>query len=154
MTESLPEDGFVLGGPLSSLQVTVRLLGDELDPDEITRLLGVTPIVAARKGDTVVRGSSSVTQRIGVWSYGLTEDASPDWELEDAIVAVLGRLPGDLNLWSELGARFSIDMFCGLFMGSGNQGADVSPSTLRLLADRGMRLGLDIYGPPLGDEAT
>lgn len=149
-----PDEDLELGGPLSRLQVALRVVGDGLDPDEITRMLGVTPRVALRKGESVRRGGRSHPQGTGVWSYGLTEDASPEWELEDAIVALLGRLPSDLELWRDIASRFAIDMFCGLFMGSENQGAGLSPSTLRLLSDRGIRLDLDIYGPPPDDGAT
>ena len=154
MDEFPPEDAVVLGGPVSRLSVSVRVAGESLDPVEITRLLGVAPNFAARAGERVRRGNRVVTQRLGIWTYGLSADPSPEWELDDAIVALLGRLPSDTALWHELGSRYKLDVFCGLFMGSENQGTGLDPSTLRLLADRGLTLDLDIYGPPPGDEAT
>ncbi len=135
------------------VSVSLRVSGDALDPTEITRLLGVQPKFAARKGDPVNRGGRSMTQRSGIWTYQVMDRASPGWGLDDAIVALLDRLPADVALWEDLGRRFKIDLFCGLFMGSVNQGLVLRPSTLRLMADRGLTLGLDVYGHfPRSDE--
>lgn len=147
MHESIPKDGFALGGPIGRVSVTLRVIGDEVDPDEITRLLGVTPTMGERKGDVVRRGDRMVTRRTGHWSYSLGGGPSPEWELDDAIVAVLGRMSADLEVWADLARRFRLDVFCGLFMGTVNQGAVLRPGTMRLLAERGLTLGLDVYGP-------
>lgn len=147
MHDSLPEEGFALGGPVGRVSVTLRVMGDEVDPDEITRLLGVTPKLAERKGELVRRGERTITRRTGHWSCSLGDGPSPEWELDDAIAALLGRMSADLEVWTYLGRRHRMDLFCGLFMGTVNQGAVLRPETLRLLADRGLTLGLDIYGP-------
>lgn len=154
MDEELPEDGYVVGGHVARLSVALRVMGDEVDPSEITRLFGLTPKFAARRGEQVQRGSRTVTQRSGIWTYGLAEEPSPEWELEDAIVALLSRFPDDPALWKDLGTRFRLDVFCGLFMSTDNQGTVLSPQTLGMLAVRGLTLDLDIYGPPPGDGAT
>jgi len=154
MNELPPDDAVLIGGPLSRLSIAIRIAGDALDPAEITRRLGVPPKFSARKGEQREHGGRRVTQRIGIWTYGLTEDPSSEWELDDAIIALLQRLPSDLALWKELGAQYKLDIFCGLFMGGDNQGADLPAATLRLLAERGLALSLDIYGPPPDDETT
>ena len=154
MDDSAPEDGFLVGGPVSRLSVSLRVAGDALDPVEITRLLGVAPKFAARKGEQIPRGPRYVTQRIGIWTFDLLEDPSPEWELDDAIQALLARLPADLDVWRSLAAQFQLDVFCGLFMGDDNQGAELRPETLRTLGERGVKLSLDVYGPPPDDPAT
>jgi hypothetical protein len=150
MDEEFPEDGSLLGGHVTRISVALRVMGDSLDPIEITRLFGKEPRFAARGGDQVQRGSRTVTQRSGIWTYGLAEDPSPEWHLDDAVEALLGRFPSDLELWSDLRSRFKLDVFCGLFMGSDNQGTVLSPRTLGMLAARGLTLNLDLYGPPPG----
>lgn len=154
MDDSVPDDVVSIGGPLSRLSISVRIAGETLDPAEISAILGVQPKFAARTGETRLSGRRTVTQRIGIWTYGLTDGPSEEWELDDAITTLLNRLPADTTIWRDLAARYRLDVFCGLFMGGDNQGADLRPETLRLLADRGLALGLDIYGPPPGDEAT
>lgn len=120
-------------------------MGGELDPAEVTRLLGVQPEIAARKGDPVRRGDRMVAQRSGSWIYALDDGSSPERDLDDAIAALLCRLPADRAVWDDLGRRFRLDLFCGVFLGSPNQGCVLRPSTLRLMADRGLTLSLDIY---------
>ncbi|HSE22384.1 MAG TPA: DUF4279 domain-containing protein, partial [Pyrinomonadaceae bacterium] len=44
---------FSVGGPLERTKVTLRVIGDELDPDEISKLLQCEPTSKARKGDIV-----------------------------------------------------------------------------------------------------
>ena len=154
MDEGFPEDGYLLGGHVARLSVALRVMGDEVDPSEITRLFGLPPKFAARRGEQVQRGSRTVTQRSGIWTYGLAEDPSPEWELDDAIVALLARFPDDVTLWTDLGSRFQVNLFCGLFMGTENQGTVLSHQTLGMLAARSITLDLDIYGPPPSDEAA
>jgi hypothetical protein len=150
-----PSDASMIeaGGPVSRLSIALRIQGDDLDPSEITSLLRVQPKFAARKGDQVRRGSRAVVQRIGIWTFGLSEQSSPEWELDDVIGALLARLPAEKEIWESLSTRFKLDVFCGLFLGSDNQGADLRPETIRALAERNLALGLDIYGPPPDDEA-
>jgi hypothetical protein len=138
--------------PRPRLSVTVRIAGDALDPTEITHLLGATPAFAARKGEQVGRRHRTVTQRSGIWTYRLPNEPPADWDLDDAIAALLASLPGDVAIWRSLGQRFDTDVFCGFFMQRDNHGVELRPNTLALLAERGLTLELDIYGPPTGDE--
>jgi hypothetical protein len=154
MDERVRPDGWLLGGPVERVAVSLRVLGDEVDPVEITRLFGLEPRFAARKGDLVQRGGRVVSQRTGIWSFALTEAPSPEWELDDAITALLARFPSDLALWAELGHRFRLDVFCGLMLGTANQGTALRPPTLLALAERGLTLDVDIYGPLSRTEAT
>lgn len=152
MTDLPPPDAVKVGGHVSRLSVSLRIASETLDPDAITRLMHVEPKFAARKGDRRESGRRIMNQRIGIWTYGLTEDALSEWELDEAIGALLGRLPTDLNVWLDLAQAHRMDVFCGLFMGGDNQGTVLRPATLRLLVDRGLSLDLDIYGPPPDDE--
>jgi hypothetical protein len=137
------EDGFVVGGEIDRVEVSLRIAGDALDPQRITRMLGVTPTFAARKGDVITHGESTVTQQIGIWTYKLP--ASSEWELGDAIQTLLERLPADPALWETLAGEFKTDVFCGLFLSAANRGTELRVETMALLAERRLTLGLDIY---------
>jgi hypothetical protein len=137
------EDDFVVGGELDRVEVSVRIAGETLEPDRITRMLGVRPTFAARKGEIIQRGTRTVTQRIGIWSYALP--ASREWVLGDAIRTLLEQLPADPALWEALASEFATDVFCGLFLSSMNRGTELPVETLALLAERQLKLGLDIY---------
>ncbi len=53
-------------------------------------------------------------------------------------------MPSDPKIWEAL-AKFQPHFFCGIFMGSGNDGMDLSAKVLLALGQRGISLGLDIY---------
>ena len=124
--------------------VTLRLFGDDLNPAEITALLGANPTASHHKGQEL-RGNQSGTVRIarsGSWQLDAARHAPED--LEAQIFEILDQLTGDLAVWQSL-ARFRPDLFCGLFMCSSNDGVSLSPRALLALGERGIELGLDIY---------
>ena len=101
-------------------------MGD-VDLDEITALIGRAPIAAPRgKG------------------WRLQASLSEPGDLDGQIKEILSGTSDDFDAWRALGARFRIDMFCGLFMEEWNEGAVLTPETLKLLSDRGITLSLDI----------
>lgn len=131
-------------------EATLRILGDELDPDEITRLLGKRPYRAERKGEIVLSSSgNSRIARIGTWSISAKPQAPED--LNAQITEILDGATEDINTWRRITERFKADVFCGLFMNQGNEGLELSPSVLHALGARGIRLSLDIYAGPSDD---
>ena len=73
-------------------------------------------------------------------------DATPE-NLDQQVVELLSKLSADLAVWRALSQRFAIDLYCGLFMEHSNEGAEISAATLKALGERGIALGLEIYGP-------
>ncbi len=55
-------------------------------------------------------------------------------------------LTHDLSAWEVLTNRFGADVFCGIFLRTTNDGLSLQTSTIQLLAERGLKLELDIYG--------
>lgn len=79
------------------------------------------------------------------------EERSPG-DLSLQIVEVLSRLTPDLSAWIALGKRYQCDLFAGLFMEAGNEGEDLTVEVLVMMAERGLKLGLDIYEPAQEDQ--
>jgi hypothetical protein len=133
---------------IEKLEIELRVTGDDLDPERITRMLGVNPTVAARKGEEIDVGGVPVAQHTGIWAYALP--ASPEWELGDAIDTLLERLPHDPALWESLAGWASVAVVCGLFVHNVDRAADLTPDTLARLAERRLALSLQIRGGPTG----
>lgn len=126
---------------------TLRIMGDELVPEEISRLLGAVPTSGHAKGHRLPPGPSGriVRRNSGVWRLSAkeTKPENLDWQVSE----LLGQVTSDLSVWSSIRARFRVDLFCGWFMGSGNEGVAISPETMVALGQRGIQLSVDIYGP-------
>ena len=126
---------------------TLRVIGDELSPDEISSLLGSPATIGRIKGE-VVRGkktSIEYTNKSGMWRLDAT-DREPG-NLDEQVIELLSKLTQDLAVWSSLKERFRLELFCGLFMEATNEGATLSSDTLLALGARGIELSLDVYCP-------
>jgi Domain of unknown function (DUF4279) len=128
--------------------VALRIIGDELLPDEITALVGTPPTRAVVKGET---GKHIVGPKVGdvrVARSGMwTLDAS-DREPEDMnsqIHEVFSRMTDDLSVWQSITKRFRVELFCGLWLAGSESGMMLSPQSLAALGERGIELGLCIY---------
>jgi hypothetical protein len=134
-------------GELHRSAATLRIMGDSLDPDEVTRLLGATPTSTRIKGKPWKKaGGREHIARKGSWQLD-AEDREPA-DINDQVRELLEKLTDDLEVWSSLTHRFQVELFCGWFMHGGDEGIGVSPSTMTALSQRGIELGICIYGPP------
>ncbi len=129
--------------------VALRVIGEDLLPDQITALLGTKPTRAVVKGET---GKHIVGPRVGdtrIARTGMWIVDVPDREPEDMnaqIHEVLSRMTDDLSVWKNITGRFRVDLFCGLWMAGSDNGMTLSPQSLAALGERGIELGLCIYG--------
>ena len=120
-------------------------MGDDLIPEEITKLLGAQPTDSHVKGQELSSASGTRVAEFGMWRLSV-----PDREPEDInaqVECLLAGLTYDLQVWSLLASKFELDLFCGLFMNETNEGASLSPATLLALGQRGIEMSLDIYAP-------
>ena len=138
-----PEDLVSVGGEIDLVKISLRVVGEDLDPDEVTELLGVEPTFAARKGEMVEVLGGLRTQPTGLWVLDLGD--SPEWELADGISTLLDRMPDDPELWEDLAGRYKLDLFCGAFLQAANRGFALPEELIRRMADRRLAFSVDIY---------
>lgn len=124
---------------------TVGFYGEDLDPVEITSLLGAKPTVDVVKGGHW-KTSMGAEKLAYTGSWRLKSELSEPGNLERQISDLLASLTADLSVWHDLTNRFRGVMFCGLWLETYNDGLQLSPLTLSSLAERGLLLDLDIYG--------
>ena len=130
---------------LSGSTASLRFFGDDLDPDELTKLLGCPPTKSESKGEEIV-GKGTGQKRIarsGGWR--LSAERREPGDLDNQISEILNQLTDDINIWQNLTSRYRADIFCGMFMKEGNEGISLSSETLQRLAERGLTIDFDIY---------
>jgi hypothetical protein len=123
-------------------RASLRVLGDTLEPEEVSALLGRQPTRQRRKGEAI-EGKSASLAPTGAWILDST--LSERVELEEHIEILLGSLSSDLDEWASLTDRFSASLLCSLFLDQYNEGFELSPRVTRALAERGIVIALDIY---------
>jgi hypothetical protein len=142
--EDIPQDRLVhVGGPIDTVEVSLRLFGEGVEPDEITRLLGCQPTSSRRKGDVIPDKRYHRVASKGIWL--LQGQADSNVELERQVQSLLEIVTDDLSIWHDLTNRFQVDIFCGLFLNNVNRGFALSPELMKRLADRRIKIDFDIY---------
>ena len=142
---------------ISESQASLRIIGDLLDPEEITKLLGGSPTSAQRKGELIIGRTTGKRREVrsGVWRL-VASKRSPQ-NLDAQVEEILNQLTKDITVWDKIRSQFRLDLFCGIFMEVGNEGMTISSKSLLELGQRGIEIGLDIYGPSeeaLGQNTT
>lgn len=134
-------------GGLHRTVASIGFYGADLDPSEITAVLG-RPTVGVKMGEKwqTALGFDEVA-RIGSWRL-VAEDQEPG-NLDYQINYLMNQLSDDLHSWRSFAERFRGRAFCGLFLNETNEGLTLKPATLARLGERGLLLDLDIYGQDL-----
>jgi hypothetical protein len=125
-------------------QVTLRVMGDALDPDHVTRLLGVSPDKGEKAGETWLTPKNvPVRARTGMWSRGVPRREASD--INELLVELFAPLSADTSIWRELKKDFDIHVFCGVFILEPTGGFRLSSGAMQLLSERFVDLDFDMY---------
>jgi hypothetical protein len=77
-----------------------------------------------------------------------SKDCGENNDVDDGVRMLLARLPSDPDVWASLANTYSVDVFCGLFITAPNRGFGITTEVSRLLSDRRLQIGFDLYLDP------
>lgn len=83
--------------------------------------------------------------KFGRWSVGLESRETDEWDTNEAVKQLIAKFPADPTVWGAISARATVRLTLALFLENFNQGFSLDPVVLRWLADRNVRLDIDIY---------
>lgn len=140
-----PEGTIWFGGEPDEALLCLRVCGDNLDPDVVSRALGCQPSRSQRKGEPVLSPAGEIKRIARTGSWLLDYPVGGNATIGEAIHALLRRLPDDQSVWTSLTSEFAVDLICDLIVKCVNRGFELSPEVLGVLAERGITLGFDIF---------
>jgi hypothetical protein len=95
------------GGEVDECWITLRFLGDNLEPDPITALLGVDPTSSCRMGEPPSNGRTGP----GHTGYWVLECERTTDSADHQIQLLLREdLPHDLGIWRSLSLHFVAEL--------------------------------------------
>jgi Domain of unknown function (DUF4279) len=144
----MPKDTVWFRGHPDRATLCLRVCGDDLDPDLVTRILGVVPSRSQRKGQPVLSSAGEPKRIARTGSWLLARPVSHDRTLDDEIESLLDSLPQTAQTWATLRERYRVDLICDVFVRGVNQGFELSPRVLELMGRFGISLGIDIFCEP------
>ncbi|MFL1404380.1 DUF4279 domain-containing protein [Marinobacter sp. M1N3S26] len=130
---------------ISQTKAILRVIGDDLLPEDITDSLGGFPTHWQAKDQKVVAKSGKVRiATAGLWGLSAADQMPGDLDVQ--ISEILDQLTDNLDAWQELADNYRIDLYCGVFLDGSMEGLSLSPASLLKLGERNILLDMDIYG--------
>jgi hypothetical protein len=129
-----------VGGLVDEFGATLCIYADDLDPDALTRELGIAPTRAFVRGTQ--RGRSQPSSH-GAWLLEVRGEAprEPDHVLRE----LLSRLAVDSTTWARILATHRVRITLGVHVCGWTRGFALLPPVLLRLAELGVEVGFDIY---------
>jgi len=128
---------------MHSYHVEVRIVGENLDLDDISSRLNLRPTQTRKKGE---HKSDTSTWTKDMWSLEVLPPTGNAWDsLEMALRALLGKIASHRDVIQSLGGAEGIVIWCGHFASSFNGGPSLSPDLLGMLGNFGAQLVIDTY---------
>jgi hypothetical protein len=128
------------------IKLSFRVMGRELDPEEVSTALRLQPTECHRRDDPHLGkgGRRYGTFREGLWM--LRSKAPSEGDLGTHLTDILQHLSGRepvLRQLRENGLR--TDLFVGIFGIAASCGFSLSPEIARALGELGLTIGFDLY---------
>jgi hypothetical protein len=120
--------------------VALCIYGDELDPSDVTSLLGINPTHAHRRGDA--SGPRSVPFKKGAWILELRRSEPID--LDVLYSELLAPLPAEQAIWASLAQKYELRLDFAVHTDAGC-GFYLSPETFALMSSRHCAFNISIY---------
>ena len=134
-------DGLVLNARIERSEASLLIYGEELEPEAITKLLGVQPSSTHCKGDQLHHSGPPLER--GVWIHDV-EGFAPT-EPETLMIELLSKLPEDQELWRQLTEEFDVRLCFVLWLGHWNSAFTISPELVSRIARLNVEITIDIY---------
>jgi hypothetical protein len=125
----------------------LHVTSEELIPDEVTKLFGVTPTTSQTKGVAVLGpdGDKKRVPKFGRWSIELTPSQTDEWDINEVINELLAPLPTDAEIWHKVSRRGSLQISLGLLFAHNGDDFFLEPVLLHTLGERGIQVYFDFY---------
>src|SRR5512142_2768441 len=128
---------------MHSYTVELRIVGESLDPEDVTRTIGITPTQVRRKGEP--RGEGSTWTKT-TWALDVLPPSGSTWNsLEDGLTALVSRVKPFQSQIQSYSPANELYVWCGHFTSDFDGGPRLSPNILKSLGDLGAQLFLDTY---------
>lgn len=120
-------------------------MSETLPPDEIQKIIGLSPSRTHRIGDPVSPRSKATTHNRHYYSIQSTCNESEG--MEKHIDEILCLLEPRIDTIRRLSKNADLCLFCGFSSGNGQGGFTLSPAMLARLTHLGLEVVLDLYPP-------
>ena len=135
-----------VSGPVEWFKLALCVVGDAVDPDEVSKVLGLVPSRTVRKGEPLIPNNPRRRiSDVGIWELSLDTATGGATEVAAAAEVLLDMAASTPSAWCSLprGSVVYLDAAVSLTAMSG--GIWLAPSLCRALSERNIEVRFDIY---------
>jgi len=137
-------DRTVVSGREKWSSASLRIIGESLQPAQITAALGIEPTRSGLKGERVSVRNQAV-RRTSFWLK--TSPLAHELPLQDHLEWLLTLFEPKLDALKAISERHGCNIFCGFASENGQGGASLSSGLIARLAALHVPLEIDLYPP-------
>lgn len=124
--------------------VSLTFTGDALQPETISRALGVEATRFGRKGGPDC-GETAYKRPLKTGHWRLSLDICDALDIDAQLAELFAKGSNDLAVWRDIASQFDGAIYFGWFITDWNSMASLSALTLAACAARGLRMDFDLY---------
>jgi hypothetical protein len=136
-----------LSGPIGWFSAALQVSGPDMDPAEITILLGHAPTFSQKRGEPLLNENGSIKRvpSFSRWSRAIKSNETDEWNISEVVKSLYDDLPLSLDTWRKVASLGRVRLSLGLSISGGSQDCEFDAELLRFLADRYTSVWLDVY---------
>ncbi len=134
-----------IGGSFDETRAILYVYSENLDKDEVSSLLGVSPTKAWNPNEPHFVGKSKsrkITKPFGKWWIESKRDYS---EVVPKIESLLNQCTKDMEIWRTLTEKYECWMCIVGHLNNWNRELNLPVSLLQMLSERNLDLNVDVY---------
>ena len=130
------------------LSVCLRISSDDLDPDGVTKALGLTPDFTGHKGRHIDGDSSRAVLETNLWGHTCAEEFTEPFEAQ--LSDFVARLEQRGTQLRALSCRSGVDaeLLLGFSSSNGQGGFTLTAELLARISALGLDVTMDLYPAP------
>ncbi|MDZ7965742.1 MAG: DUF4279 domain-containing protein [Nostoc sp. DedSLP03] len=137
------EDLLILGCSVDKTSVCLAIYGEDLNPDEISKILSCQPTKAHLRGARKSLNYKYGSYKQGAWLLKL--QGSAPITADKLIIDLLSCVPTNPILWQELSEIYDVQVRIGIHMKGWNKGFNLTAHTVQRISKLGASMVFDIY---------
>lgn len=130
------------GGPLKDSKVSLCIYSEHIDIAELTTVIGCKPTHTQVKGQIRRPPHGNGPATLGHWFLAAPKRLG----FEAKVQYLLDATPSSSAIWRRIEKSHRVQLRCGVFMHSFNEGFELAAETAAEIGKRRWKFLLDIYG--------
>ena len=153
---NVPPGTVTLTVPIGWFSVALHVSSPDLVPADVGRLLGAEATTSQTRGVAIPRpdGGTKRMPKFGRWSVVIKPADTDEWDVNEVVRELLGRLSPDLSVWERVAELGHLQLSVGLTLTRDNQEFMLEHDLLHALGERRIRMWFDVYREDSGVPAA